>query len=350
LRNALVSVLQNALAAWDITQEGVLRNAKQGGENVTMYSLCLVCRAPFPEGRVLEHLPYGDRVAYDLQNGRLWVVCRSCRRWSLVPLESRWETLEELEGLVAGEARLLSKTDNVSLFAVKSLEIVKVGPAELAEEAWWRYGRQLPDRGRLSRWTSPLMRRIRLGDVAWVGQRTCPECDHVFRDLPFEDRKILIVRPGEGLEESEGTKSAGEAFSLTRRCPECLDVEKGGLRLIGIEAELALARVMAFQRDLGESRVTVQAAARLLADPEGPASLVRILTRHGKPLGELQPMGLTALEITVNAARERALLRLEVESLQARWRREEELAALMDGELSAGSLLEDFFRRVRGRT
>jgi len=315
-----------------------------------MYSLCLVCRTPFPKGRVLEHLPFGDRVAYDLQNGRLWVVCRSCRRWSLVPLESRWEALEELESLVAREARLLSKTDNIGLYGMGPLEIVKVGPAELAEEAWWRYGRQLPDRGRMSRWTSPLMRRLRFGVVAWVGQRACPECEYVFRDLPFGDRKILIVRPGQGLDDPEANTAAGGVFSLTRRCPECLDAEKGGLRLTGMEAELALARVMAFQRDLGESRVTVQAAARLLVDPEGPASLVRVLSRHGRPLGELQPMGLTALEITVNAARERTLLRLEVEALQARWRREEELAALVDGELTAVARLEDFVRRVRGRS
>jgi hypothetical protein len=317
-----------------------------------MYSLCLVCRTPFPEGRVLEHLPYGDRVAYDIRSGRLWVVCRSCRRWSLVPLESRWEALEELEELVSREARLLSNTANIGLYGVGSLEIVKVGPADLAEEAWWRYGRQLPDRGRLSRWTSPLMRRLRFGVVAWVGHRACPECEYVFLDLPFTDRKILIVQPGQGLGDGLGDPEAvaatDGAFSLTRRCPECLDAEKGGLRLTGMEAELALARVMAFQRDLGESRVTVQAAARLLADPEGPASLVRVLSRHGRPLGELQPMGLTALEITVNAAREKTLLKLEVESLQARWRREEELAALVDGELTAVSRLEGFVRRVRG--
>ena len=59
-------------------------------------------------------------------------------------------------------------------------------------------------------------------------------------------------------------------------------------------------------------------------------------------------MGLMALEITVNAARERTLMRLEVEAMQARWRREEELAAVMDGELSPVARLEVLVRRVRG--
>ncbi len=320
-----------------------------------MYSRCLVCGASFPEGRVLEHLPRGDRVAYDIHKGRLWLVCRSCRRWSLLPLESRWEALEELERLVSGEARLLSKTDNISLFGAGPLEIVKVGSADLAEESWWRYGRQLPDRSRLSRWTPPLIRRLRFGVFAWVGQGACPECAYVFRDLLLADRQILIVRPEEGLGDPGGTEgsespgAAGGAFSITRRCPRCRDAQRGGLHLTGIEAELTLARVMAFQNQTGESQVTVEAAARLLRDPEGPASLVRLLSRHGRPLGDLQPMGLMALEITVNAARERTLMKLEVEALQARWRREEELAAVMDGELSPVARLEVLVRRVRGR-
>ncbi|MCJ7627259.1 MAG: hypothetical protein MUO50_02610, partial [Longimicrobiales bacterium] len=294
------------------------------------------------EVRILEHLPFGNRVAYDLHRGRLWVVCRSGRRWSLVPLESRWEALEELERLVSKEVRLLSKTDNIAFFRVGPLEIVKVGQADLAEEAWWRYGRQLPDRRWMSRWTPPLLRRIRFGDVAWVGQRSCAECGYPFEDLTFNDRKILLVRPGAELGGAGAIGSDSGAFSLTRRCPKCRSAEKGGLQLTGIEAELVLARVMAFQSDMGESRVTVEAAARLWEDPEGPASLVRVLSRHGRPLGELQPMGLTALEITVNAARERSLLKLEVESLRARWRREEELAALVDGELSPVPLLQLF--------
>ena len=331
-----------------------LRTGMRSGENTPMYTHCLVCRAAFPEGRLLEHVPRGDRVAYDLNRGRLWLVCRSCRRWNLVPLESRWEALEELEGLVSGTARLLSQTDHIALFRVGPLEIVKIGSAGLAEEAWWRYGRQLPVRSRISRWIPPLLRRLRFGDYAWVGRRSCPECSHAFEDLPFSDRQILIVRPGEGLAEVEAPAEsgarvdAGGAFTLTRRCPRCRSAERGGLHLSGIEAELALARVLAFQNSLGESQVTVRAAARLLDDPEGPAALVRVLSRHGRAMGDLQPIGLTALEITVNAARERTLMRLETEALQARWRREEELATLVDDELSPVDRLQELIRRFGG--
>ena len=74
------------------------------------------------------------------------MVCRSCRRWSLTPIEERWEALEELEKLSRDKARLLSQTDNIALLRAGPLEIVRVGKAELTEEAWWRYGRELVSR------------------------------------------------------------------------------------------------------------------------------------------------------------------------------------------------------------
>ena len=192
-----------------------------------MYSTCIVCRAPFPETGELEHISHGDRVAFDFPRGRLWLICRSCRRWSLVPLEDRWEALEELDAMASGEALVLSNTPNITLLRKGSLEIVRVGGADLAEEAWWRFGRQIPARSPLASWSSPLLRKLRFGTNAWIGEVPCRTCGFVFRELPFADRAILLVRP----------EDAG--FSLRRRCPRCKDVEGGGLHLEGIEAELA---------------------------------------------------------------------------------------------------------------
>ena len=88
----------------------------------------------------------GRRVAYDPGRGRLWVICSTCKRWSLTPMEDRWEALEELEKLTTDKARLLSQTDNIALLRVGPLEVVRVGKAQLTEEAWWRYGRELASR------------------------------------------------------------------------------------------------------------------------------------------------------------------------------------------------------------
>lgn len=111
-----------------------------------MYTRCLVCSTPLPANEQLEHFPYGRRVAFDPVKGRLWAICRQCKRWSLAPIEERWEALEELERLVRDESRLLHQTDNVALLRAGPLEIVRVGRANLREEAWWRYGRELRQR------------------------------------------------------------------------------------------------------------------------------------------------------------------------------------------------------------
>ena len=111
-----------------------------------MYTRCLVCAQPFEPNDQLAHLPLGTRLAFYPRRGRLWVVCRACRRWSLTPIEERWEALEELEKLSRDKARLLSQTDNIALLKAGPLEVVRVGKAELTEEAWWRYGRELVSR------------------------------------------------------------------------------------------------------------------------------------------------------------------------------------------------------------
>src|SRR5687767_9319058 len=187
------------------------------------------------------------RLAFDPTRGRLWIVCRSCRRWSLTPIEERWEALEELEKLSRDKARLLSQTDNISLLRAGPLEIVRVGKANLTEEAWWRYGRELTSRRQkwnnlgvagsvgagavlLGSWATGGMtffgawlimghgketirngvRWLRFGSSAWHGQARC-ECSHVMRTIPYNERASLGLFPG-----SEPGK-----VDLGVRCPRC---------------------------------------------------------------------------------------------------------------------------------
>lgn len=102
-----------------------------------MFTRCLTCDSPFPPNEVLEHLPLSERVAFDPGRGRLWVICRRCRRWTLAPIEDRWEALEELDKLTRERARLLSSTDNIALYSHGPIDIVRVGKANLTEQAWW---------------------------------------------------------------------------------------------------------------------------------------------------------------------------------------------------------------------
>jgi hypothetical protein len=260
--------------------------------------------------------------------------------------------LEELEALLSpgsGGRRqglprplLLAKTAHISLFAAGPLEIIRVGDAGLSEEALWRYGHS-PNRSRTPlRGLGALVRRRRMGTVAWRGRRICPGCGYLFTELPFSDRKILILTPEEN--------DAGEesSLSLSRRCPRCRDAHQGGLHMKGVEANFVLARVMAFERPASTSPERVQAAVDIIEEVGGPSALLRLLTRHGRPLGDLPAIGSMALEILVSYARERALLRLEMAGLEARWREEEELAGLVDGELTPVPILQSLVKRFRG--
>jgi hypothetical protein len=341
-----------------------------------VYTRCLVCSTPFEPNEELGNLELGRRLAFDPRRGRLWVICRVCKRWSLAPLEERWEALEELEKLTRDRARLLSQTDNIALLRAGPLEIVRVGRANLTEEAWWRYGKELTSRREkykklslagsvaagavmiggwatggvslLGMWIltsrapeslTDAARWLRFGSSAWRGQRTCERCGHVFRSLAYRDRGGFGLFPGNG---------PGQV-TLSYRCPRCGQYREGGLRLTGQEAEKTLRRTLAYHHFAGATERRVTAAARLIQEAGSPEDLTRIVIRDGRRLGDLQRTGAVALEIAANESAEQHLLELELAELEAHWRREEELAAIVDGELTPVPLLESLRRKVTGR-
>lgn len=339
-----------------------------------MFTRCLICAAPFEDNDVLEHFRSGLRVAFDPARGRLWTICRSCKRWSLAPIEERWEALEELDRLTTDRARLLSQTDNIALLKAGPLEIVRVGRANLTEEAWWRYGRQLLERRRSYRrisvgasfgvgallvggiwggmgWMGAWMlwehapegvlksaRWLRFGGAAWRGRQACSECGFLFDKVGFAEREGLILGP-----------SAGESGSLTlrQRCPRCRSLRGGGFHLSGREAERTAQRVLAYHHFSGASEGRVRSAARLISEAGSAADLKRIVLGHeGRRLGDLRRTGAIALEIAANDAAEQRLLELELAELEAHWRTEEELADIIDGELTPLPAVETLRRRL----
>lgn len=338
-----------------------------------MFTRCLVCSVPFEENEQLEHLPHGRRLAYDPGRGRLWAVCRTCRRWSLMPIEERWEALEELEKLTTDKASLLSQTDNIALLRSGPLEIVRVGKAKLTEEAWWRYGRELAARrrnwdklgvagtvaagavvaggwaaggvGLLGVWlimshggdtVRDGARWLRFGSSAWRGERRCVNCGHRFRALQYRDRNAFGLFPG---------GEPGE-LALVARCPKCGLYRDAGLHLTGDEAARTVRRVLAYHHFAGASERRVRTATRLIQEAGSTQDLARIVVKDGKRIGELGRTGGIALEIAANESNEQHLLELELAELEAHWRREEELASIIDGELTPLPLLEQMRRKV----
>ena len=341
-----------------------------------MFTQCLVCHTPFSPNEELEYFSTSTRVAYDAVRGRLWAICRSCKRWSLAPIEERWEALEELERVVKDRAKLLSQTDNVALLRAGELDVVRVGRADLTEESWWRYGRELTHRaakhqkltfigtaaagaaiaggwasggiGWLGAWflwenapqqLTQAARWLRFGGSAWRGNRPCTRCGQIFRSVAYRDRTQLILSPGIG---------EGDALSVTQRCPVCGDLEEGGLHLRGKEGEYVSRRLLAYHHHAGASEKRVRSATRLIEEAGSPEDLTRIVIKEGRRLGDLQRTGAIALEIAANDTLEQRLLELELAEIEAHWKEEEELASIIDGELTPLPLLEGIRRKVAG--
>ncbi len=115
-----------------------------------MYSTCLHCTRHLGANDVLETLPIGRRVAFDAALGRLWVVCRSCGKWNLVPFETRLETIDACERLFR-DTRTRYSTDQIGLARVRAgLDLVRIGAPQRPEFASWRYGAQYKRRRRLN--------------------------------------------------------------------------------------------------------------------------------------------------------------------------------------------------------
>lgn len=344
-----------------------------------MFTHCLSCKAKLPQAGVLDQPVPGERIAYDPERGRLWSICRGCRSWSLAPIEERWETVEELEGIVTrtrvvrgrARTRLLSRTDNISLFRFERLDIVRIGDSNRLEQAAWRYGRDVRQSWRgadtvgasglfaasavalgaaivggvltqVLPWRyafqnpTEVRRWLRFGDVAWSGHQQCRTCGFSIRRLSFFDRKLLMLHP-------QADEDMGPA--LSRQCPSCRDALEGGMQLTGLEAEQTLRRVLAYQHLGGATRQDIEAATNLI-EREGQAQLVGVLLRLSSQLRDMPAVGAIALEVAVNEIRESRLLRLEMGSLEQYWREAEALASIVDGELTWMSRVERL--RMRG--
>lgn len=113
-----------------------------------MYSVCLYCSRTLDRNDVVETFPVGRRLAFDPAKGRLWVVCPSCQRWCLSPIEERWEAIETCEKEFRA-SRVRASTDEIGLVRLKEgLELVRIGSPLLPEMSAWRYGREFSVRRR----------------------------------------------------------------------------------------------------------------------------------------------------------------------------------------------------------
>lgn len=317
---------------------------------------CIFCHRTLPSNAAVEHFPLGERVAFDPGRGRLWAVCPSCRRWNLAPFEERWEALEELEKAYRDRGRVLASTDNVALIQAPGVQLVRVGNARLAEEAWWRYGSQMMRRrsqARVLHWVEQaaavgasvatggafwlfmggdllnnLRRWQKFGFTAWRGQEQCIRCGAPLTELSFKAARKLHITQDNDLDPA-----------LHLRCRKCqLRGRVGEFQLEGVVAQHVLRRVVTYHHFQGASEKQVRSATDYIDHLGAPDAVTRELSKTGLRLDALldkdRRSQALALEIALNEENERRLLEMELAELEARWRKEEEIAAIVDGELT----------------
>ena len=314
-----------------------------------MLARCLSCYAAFSLNTTLERLPAARRIAFDPARGRLWSVCDSCARWTLQPIEERWETLEELERVVTDRARLLGRTDNISLFLADDIEVVRVGRAPGREEAWWRYGNEFAARRQRARrvvrigkvldgammflltgvpiwafssadrWIDRARRR-QFGKHAWRGLAACDQCGQSLRQVSFTDAGGMLLE-----------LAGDDTPALRLACRRCGQRHNAGFALTGTAAEHVLRRTLAYQNFAGANERDVSTAMHTVEQFPSASELLGATPERRIPLAGSPTL---ALEIALNSDIESRLMQMRVAELESRWREEEQLAAIIDGELT----------------
>jgi hypothetical protein len=342
-----------------------------------MYSRCLSCRAPLGRNECLEQLPVGRSLAFDPVQGRLWVVCRACRSWNLAPLLERWEPLEELERIFQATP-VEASSDNVALGRARDgTALVRIGPADRREFAFWRYARRLKKRwtrshGLLGAVTSgPLLVAANTGVSFSLAMPVF--LGLVAGGVVWQDRQHLF-RTGDGRIVRRGDASRARLVPDGDDSGWRLEIPRRGesSSLVGGEALRALRAILPRANIHGGKAIDVdQAVARTRGGPT-PA---RVLSGLARQLGEMhnmdpqhnrfvftapgparphriataRPVLRLAVEIAANEETERRALEGEMSLLEQEWREAEELAAISD-ELLIPPRIDEWIRERKRKT
>ncbi len=342
---------------------------------------CVFCNEPLEEG-IPEAPAPGRRHAYDPHRGRLWEICPRCSRWNLVPMELRWETLEGWERAVRDEGRPVLETDRLALIRVGTGEVVRVSDPPLPDWGHWRYGDHLPRfhparKGLLQRllgglpapplegydpygltgpmggvggssgpsqWlASPFLDRatpLTLAFAAIPLAPACPSCGIPLPLNPWEFQEITFRTSREAASAESHLDPGAPSrppVGVEARCAHCGERVILPLRAARPALRLGLSIIDSGAAAREEGRRAGEALSRV----GGGGELLRGLGGIGAPLGELGVVERVAVAIALDAE-------AEAEALELEWREAEEIAAIMDQELTEVEGFLRFRNRVLG--
>jgi hypothetical protein len=308
-----------------------------------MYRHCIFCSKDLGSNEVVEVFPVGRRLAFDAHRGRLWVVCPSCERWNLTPMEERWEALETCEREFR-EARLRVSSENIGLARLREgLQLVRIGDPLRPEMAAWRYGDQFGRRRKKALILGSAGALVGGGFI--VGSASIGLFGLI--GLPFQlvqlaqqalIRPVALPGPGGGTVTVD-SQSLGAAKLRPRDDGWQLEVfhKEGSEILTGREAVEALGIILPRVNRSGGRKSVVRDAVRELEEAGSAEAYFhqaefRARKRgwgHG-PVAGLPASIRLALEMGAHEEQERAAAEGELARLEARWRDAEEIAAIAD--------------------
>ena len=333
-----------------------------------MFSHCLFCCGALGANATISNCRVGVRLAFEAAKGRLWVVCPTCQRWNLTPIEERWEAIDECEWRFRSTPVRVC-TDNIGLTRLRDgLELIRIGAALRPEIAVWRYGRHLR-----RRYFAAAGRRaiagMSVGVLAGATIAGLLTPGFAMATVALAYPTLAVLRGNRVIGRVRDNRSMTPVrrrdLDATRLAAtddgygwELLLAHAGGTtRFAGAEAVAALGRLLVHVNSDGASEYSVGVALDRLAHMDETHGFIAATAHRAEwhtarafeaqrrrdwwgshrlddyeppTLGDLDYHLRLALEMALHDDIERALLMGELRALEAAWREAEEVAAIAD--------------------
>jgi hypothetical protein len=335
-----------------------------------LYSTCIFCNNALGSNEVLESFPVGRRLAFDVASGRLWVVCRSCERWNLSPLEERWEIIDDCERLFRNTQTRVS-TENIGLARLREgLELVRIGRPLRPEFAAWRYGDQF-GRRRRKLWVRAAVGLLATGVVvsgAWAagfatitlwqvgGQLAQPlifgSNGKVVARVPHEKDRLKVRRTH--LKDVHLLADGRDAFKI--KVPVALGKT---VTLAGEDAKVAAGMLLPHINRDGGNQKEVQGAVGILETTPDPGRYLSNLayrtrdeiiggTKRSAAILTFPTEVRLAMEMGMHEEAERRAMEGELKALEIAWQEANEVAAISDN-LLVPTFIQETIDRIRSK-
>ena len=320
-----------------------------------MYAACLYCQSHLGRNELLPRFPVGDRIAFDSAKGRLWVICGSCARWNLSPLEERHESIDECERLFR-KTHIRISTPNIGLVELREgVSLIRIGKPLFPEFAAWRYGRRFRRRRMKTGLAAGTIITGALG--ATLGAVAAGFGGAAFVaaygtalwlvDEGPKRRPVTSFWMGDRLlhlkqDDAEATRVFSDGgpgrFGLALHHTEGVEL------LRGPEVKRVLGYVIPTLSPFGGAQEEITSAIQLV-DSAGSADVcvertMERANRFGGWFSQFPVETRLALEMSLQEDGERRVLEGELETLERAWREAEQIAAIADALLLPGDVLE----------